>query len=225
MANFQDQHLKCVDCGEDFVFTASEQQFYQDKGLTHAPTRCRRCREARKSQRGPGGGYGGGGGGGGMSGGGGGRGRSSTMTMYDAVCSECGTPTQVPFQPTAGRPVLCRDCFQAQKARGGMGGGFGGGGGGGGGGARSAPAGGGSASGDSMPISEARGGKPTGEVKWFNEGKGFGFIHDDSGDDVFVHFSAIMGNGFKTLHPGDRVEYDVVPGSKGKQAANVIRIG
>ena len=76
-----------------------------------------------------------------------------------------------------------------------------------------------------MPIQPARGGKPTGEVKWFNESKGFGFIHDDSGEDVFVHFSAIQGDGFKTLNPGDRVEYDVVPGSKGKQAANVIRIG
>src|SRR5205085_1223281 len=82
-----------------------------------------------------------------------------------------------------------------------------------------------SAPGAGMPIQSARGGKPTGEVKWFNESKGFGFIHDDSGEDVFVHFSAIMGDGFKTLNPGDRVEYDVVPGSKGKQASNVIRIG
>ena len=74
-------------------------------------------------------------------------------------------------------------------------------------------------------MSPGGGGKPTGEVKWFNESKGFGFIHDDSGEDVFVHFSAIQGDGFKTLNPGDRVEYDVVPGSKGNQAANVIRIG
>jgi CspA family cold shock protein len=62
-------------------------------------------------------------------------------------------------------------------------------------------------------------------VKWFNEAKGFGFISQPDGEDVFVHFSAIQGDGFKTLNPGDRVEYDVVPGSKGKQAANVIRIG
>ena len=65
----------------------------------------------------------------------------------------------------------------------------------------------------------------TGAVKWFNEAKGFGFIQDDGGEDVFVHFSAISGDGFRSLNEGDRVEFDVVPGSKGKQAANVIRIG
>ena len=58
----------------------------------------------------------------------------------------------------------------------------------------------------------------------FNEAKGFGFIQDDGGDDIFVHFSAIQGDGFRSLNEGDRVEFDVVPG-KGKQAANVIRIG
>ena len=64
-----------------------------------------------------------------------------------------------------------------------------------------------------------------GAVKWFNESKGFGFIQDDGGDDVFVHFSAIQGDGFRTLQQGERVEFDVVPGAKGKQAANVVRIG
>jgi CspA family cold shock protein len=64
-----------------------------------------------------------------------------------------------------------------------------------------------------------------GSVKWFNESKGFGFIQDESGEDVFVHFSAIQGDGFRTLQEGDRVEFDVVPGAKGKQAANVVRIG
>jgi CspA family cold shock protein len=63
-----------------------------------------------------------------------------------------------------------------------------------------------------------------GAVKWFNESKGFGFIQDDGGEDVFVHFSAIQGDGFKVLTEGDRVEFDVVPGAKGKQAANVTRI-
>lgn len=62
-------------------------------------------------------------------------------------------------------------------------------------------------------------------MKWFNEGKGFGFIQDGSGDDVFVHFSAIQGDGFRTLTEGDKVEFEVVPGAKGRQAANVTRIG
>jgi CspA family cold shock protein len=76
-----------------------------------------------------------------------------------------------------------------------------------------------------MPVSAPTGGRMTGAVKWFNEAKGFGFIQDDGGEDVFVHFSAISGDGFRSLNEGDRVEFDVVPGSKGKQAANVIRIG
>ncbi len=64
-----------------------------------------------------------------------------------------------------------------------------------------------------------------GTVKWFNEAKGFGFIRDDEGQEVFVHFSAIQSDGFRTLTQGDRVEFDVVPGARGKQAANVVRIG
>lgn len=63
-----------------------------------------------------------------------------------------------------------------------------------------------------------------GAVKWFNESKGFGFIQDDGGEDIFVHFSAIQADGFKTLAEGDRVEFDVVPGTRGRQAANVTRI-
>ncbi|PKM22882.1 MAG: cold-shock protein [Gammaproteobacteria bacterium HGW-Gammaproteobacteria-14] len=62
----------------------------------------------------------------------------------------------------------------------------------------------------------------TGTVKWFNESKGFGFItQDEGGADVFVHFSAIQGNGFKTLAEGQKVSYDVQQGPKGPQAANV----
>lgn len=60
-----------------------------------------------------------------------------------------------------------------------------------------------------------------GTVKWFNEAKGFGFISQENGEDVFVHFSAIQGEGFKTLAEGDRVEFDVTTGPKGLQAANV----
>ena len=62
-----------------------------------------------------------------------------------------------------------------------------------------------------------------GQVKWFNESKGFGFIEQDNGQDVFVHFSAITGNGFKTLAEGESVTFDVVNGPKGLQASNVTR--
>ncbi len=60
-----------------------------------------------------------------------------------------------------------------------------------------------------------------GRVKWFNESKGYGFIEQESGSDVFVHFSAITGEGFKTLQEGQEVEFDVTSGPKGPQAANV----
>ncbi|MCA1984854.1 MAG: cold shock domain-containing protein [Desulfovibrio sp.] len=63
-----------------------------------------------------------------------------------------------------------------------------------------------------------------GVVKWFNEKKGFGFIQREGGDDVFVHFSAIQGNGFKTLHEGERVTFDIEQGEKGVRAANVVRM-
>lgn len=61
-----------------------------------------------------------------------------------------------------------------------------------------------------------------GSVKWFNEKKGYGFISIDDGDDVFVHYSAIKGNGFKILYEGDRVEFEITKGSKGLQASNVV---
>ncbi len=61
-----------------------------------------------------------------------------------------------------------------------------------------------------------------GKVKWFNEKKGFGFIEREEGDDVFVHFSAIKGEGFKTLSEGQAVEFEVIQGEKGPQAADVI---
>lgn len=63
-----------------------------------------------------------------------------------------------------------------------------------------------------------------GTVKWFNEAKGFGFIQQETGEDVFVHFSQIQGNGFKTLTDGDQVEYDVTRGPKGLAATKVRKV-
>ena len=64
----------------------------------------------------------------------------------------------------------------------------------------------------------------TGKVKWFNAEKGYGFIEREDGGDVFVHFSAIQGEGFKTLEEGQAVEFDVVEGIRGEQAANVVKL-
>lgn len=62
----------------------------------------------------------------------------------------------------------------------------------------------------------------SGHVKWFNNKKGYGFIHTDEGEDVFVHYSAIQGDGFKTLNEGQEVEFEISEGPKGPQAANVV---
>ena len=134
--------------------------------------------------------------------------------MFQAVCSTCGTETQVPFKPSGDRPVLCRDCFEAKKSSGGTGRER-----------RSAPRG-GQGSGQARPALPVvnEGQRTQGSVKWFNEAKGFGFVQTDGGEDVFVHFSSITGDGFRTLTPWDRVEFDVAEGPKGKQAANVVKI-
>jgi CspA family cold shock protein len=63
-----------------------------------------------------------------------------------------------------------------------------------------------------------------GKVKWFNEKKGYGFIEREDGGDVFVHFSAIKGDGFKTLTEGQSVEFEIIQGEKGPQAANVVKV-
>jgi cold shock protein len=64
----------------------------------------------------------------------------------------------------------------------------------------------------------------TGSVKWFNAEKGFGFIEVEGGDDVFVHFSAIQGDGFKTLEEGQQVSFEITEGNRGPQAANVVKL-
>jgi cold shock protein len=66
--------------------------------------------------------------------------------------------------------------------------------------------------------------KKTGTVKWFNAEKGFGFIEMEEGGDVFAHFSAITGDGFKTLEEGQRVEFTVVQGNRGPQAENIVKL-
>jgi CxxC-x17-CxxC domain-containing protein len=110
-----DRTLTCRDCGQAFAFTAGEQTFYQERNYTE-PQRCPSCRAARKAQRSDdsyGGGYASGSGGYG----GGSRGYSSgPREMHPAVCSQCGKQTEVPFQPTAGKPVYCRECFAEQRA-------------------------------------------------------------------------------------------------------------
>jgi CxxC-x17-CxxC domain-containing protein len=115
-----DKTLTCSDCGQQFTFTASEQQFYATKGFSD-PSRCPSCRAARKAAR-EGGSYSGSG----YSGGGGG-GYGGERQMYPAVCAQCGKQTEVPFQPRGDRPVYCSDCYRSRNAGGSGGsGGYGG---------------------------------------------------------------------------------------------------
>jgi CxxC-x17-CxxC domain-containing protein len=132
---YNDKNLTCADCGQEFVFTASEQDFYAQRGFTE-PRRCPSCRASRKAARGGDGGGGGGGGGygsygagggysaggysGGGSGGGGGGGGYGARDrgpreMFSATCSNCGREAQVPFRPTSGKPVYCSDCFRSMR--------------------------------------------------------------------------------------------------------------
>ena len=113
---YADRTLTCADCGQEFVFTASEQQFYADRGFSD-PRRCRSCRAARKAQMGGGGGGGGDSMGGGYgAGGGGGFRERRPREMFEATCSNCGKTAMVPFRPTSGKPVYCDDCFQQRRA-------------------------------------------------------------------------------------------------------------
>lgn len=96
----QDKTLTCRDCGTSFIFSASEQEFYAEKGFANEPGRCPECRAARKAQRS----------------GFGGRGDRGPREMHTAVCAACGVETEVPFRPSGDRPVYCRDCFSRQRS-------------------------------------------------------------------------------------------------------------
>jgi CxxC-x17-CxxC domain-containing protein len=122
--SYADKPMTCRDCGQAFVFTSGEQEFFAQKGFTNEPSRCPECRSARKAS-------GGGGGGGYSSGGyssgsgyssGGGYGRQE-REMFSATCSTCGNEARVPFQPRGDKPVYCSDCFTPRQSSGGGGGG------------------------------------------------------------------------------------------------------
>lgn len=90
---YKDKTLTCKDCGQQFTFTAGEQEFHAEKGFTNEPQRCKACRGARKASSGSG---------------------AGARKMYDAVCAECGKTCKVPFEPRSDRPVYCSDCFRKQ---------------------------------------------------------------------------------------------------------------
>ncbi|MFY9531208.1 MAG: zinc-ribbon domain containing protein [Candidatus Acidiferrales bacterium] len=95
---YHDRVLKCAECGAEFVFTAGEQMFFADKGFKNEPKRCKACKASRAQSASSGGNFQ----------------RVETKT----VCSQCGKETTVPFKPTQGRPVYCRECFQQRRSMG-----------------------------------------------------------------------------------------------------------
>ena len=93
-----DMQLTCSDCGQEFTFTSADQAFFSERGYS-TPKRCKPCRMAKKSEQGGGGsGY-----------------RQASSHGTPVICSGCGQPTTVPFEPRGDRPVFCRDCYQARK--------------------------------------------------------------------------------------------------------------
>lgn len=94
--DFQDKVLGCRECNKEFLFSAGEQAFYAEKGFQHQPSRCRDCRGSRRP---------------GVD-----RGMSGARQLFATVCSSCGKDTQVPFKPTPGKPVYCRECY-AKRGR------------------------------------------------------------------------------------------------------------
>ena len=88
---YEDKTLVCKDCGNEFVFTAGEQEFYAQRGFVNEPQRCKACRDARKAAS------------------------KSQREMFTTTCAQCGQEAKVPFQPTSDRPVYCSECFAAMK--------------------------------------------------------------------------------------------------------------
>ncbi|HUS18634.1 MAG TPA: zinc-ribbon domain containing protein [Terriglobales bacterium] len=97
---FQDKSLKCIDCAQDFIFTAGEQLFFHDKQFKNEPKRCKNCKAQRAASHGNASG---------------GRGGFHAKVETRTNCSACNKETTVPFKPTQGRPVLCRECFQQKR--------------------------------------------------------------------------------------------------------------
>jgi len=93
--SFQDKTLTCRDCGQEFIWTAGEQEFYASRGLQNPPSRCPADRAARRSQQGAGGG--------------------GPREMFTATCSNCGNEARVPFQPRGDKPVYCSNCFEQMR--------------------------------------------------------------------------------------------------------------
>ncbi|MEN6348753.1 MAG: zinc-ribbon domain containing protein [Syntrophomonas sp.] len=96
---YNDKYLVCKDCGNEFLFSGSEQEFFAEKGFVNEPGRCPVCRKTRKQQRSGSSRFG------------------EDRPMFKTVCASCGQETSVPFEPTGERPVYCRDCFQAKRSR------------------------------------------------------------------------------------------------------------
>jgi CxxC-x17-CxxC domain-containing protein len=101
LVSFVDKMLVCRDCGNEFIFSAGEQEFYQQKGLLNEPGRCPSCRAARKAERE----------GGSM----GSFDARPRREMHPAVCAECGAETLVPFLPRGDKPVYCSPCFERMR--------------------------------------------------------------------------------------------------------------
>jgi CxxC-x17-CxxC domain-containing protein len=91
---YHDRTLVCVECHQEFVFTAGEQLFYHDKNFKNEPKRCKACKAKRATVGGP----------------------TGARVETQTVCSQCGRQTTVPFKPTQGRPVYCRECFQQRRS-------------------------------------------------------------------------------------------------------------
>jgi CxxC-x17-CxxC domain-containing protein len=102
---YSDRALTCVQCGNEFTFSADDQEFHAGRGYQD-PKRCPNCRAERRSG---GGGYGGGGGGGGYD--------RGPRQMYSATCAQCGKEAQVPFEPRGDKPVYCSECYQPKPSR------------------------------------------------------------------------------------------------------------